>query len=62
MTEMLEPDIEAEPPSEPDDVVRVVRRARSRRRDRRWSIVGWSMFALGAVLVVIGAVGLLVLL
>ena len=59
----MEPDFEVEslsgPPSEPDDEVRVVRRARSRRRDRRTSILGWSMFAAGVVLVGLGLAGLL---
>ena len=60
---MLEPDVEAESSSgslsEPEDEVRVVRRARSRRRDRRTSIVGWSVFAAGVVLVGLGMAGLL---
>jgi hypothetical protein len=61
---MLEREIDAgsssgPPPSEPEDEVRVVRRARSRRRDRRASIVGWSVFAAGVVLVGLGLAGLL---
>jgi hypothetical protein len=60
---MLEPEVDAEsvsgPPSEPEDEIRVVRRARSRRRDRRASMVGWSVFAAGVVLVGLGLAGLL---